>query len=216
MLKKYITCILIVLLCFSLLTPYAMAQDSTVIVIPEPQHPGVILILKPNGTIQDKIYLNPINPVDNPSTQEESTPQTKEEVINEPIAETPQEINNDLIKEIFDLINKEREKANLNKIEYNFELQSAADLRAKEASEKFAHTRPNGETCYTAFNVDYNVAGENLILADLEIADAANLVKTWMESEGHKANILLPEFTSTAIGIYLKDNVLYASELFIG
>ena len=60
------------------------------------------------------------------------------------------------------------------------------------------------------------MSGENLIQADKEIADAKNLVKTWMESEGHRANILLPEFTSVAIGIYTKDNIIYASQLFVG
>ena len=218
MLKKYCVSFLIIILCFTCLTPIVFAQNQTVVVIPESNPSGVILILNPDGSIKERIYLNTNNysiPVENNNNDNNT-----EEIVNddnsEPESGTPQEVANDLAKEIFELVNKERIAAGLKELEYNFELQAAADLRAKEASEFFSHTRPNGETCYTAFNVNYNVAGENLIVADKEIADAANLVKTWMESEGHRANILLPEFNSIAIGVYQKDNSIFASQLFIG
>ena len=216
-LKKYLICILIIILCFSYITPIGFAQNQTVI-ITQPEQANVILILNYDGTVKERIYFQnnnysnianeeePIEPVDN------NNKETNETI--EPTIDTPAVIN-DLANEIFELINKERTAAGLSKLEYNFELQSGADIRAKEASESFSHTRPSGETCYTAFNVNYNVAGENLIMADKQIATAENLVKTWMESEGHKANILLPEFTSTAIGVYGED-VIYVAQLFIG
>lgn len=217
-LKKYCVSFLIIILCFACLTPIVFAQDQTIVVIPESNPSGVILILNPDGNVKERIYLNTNNysiPVENNENNSNT-----EEIVNddasEPEPEIPQEVTNDLAKEIFELVNKERVAAGLKELEYNFELQAAANLRAEEASESFSHTRPNGETCYTAFNVNYNVAGENLIVADQEIADAANLVKTWMESEGHRANILLPEFSSIAIGVYQKDNSVFASQLFIG
>ena len=60
--------------------------------------------------------------------------------------------------------------------------------------------------------VDFLKKEENIVIS---LATAENLVKTWMESEGHKANILLPEFTSTAIGVYGED-VIYVAQLFVG
>ena len=48
-------------------------------------------------------------------------------------------------------------------------------------------------------------------MADKEIATAENLVEAWMNSEGHRANILLKDFTGMAIGIYEKDSVVYAA-----
>lgn len=161
---------------------------------------------------EDTIVVYPTNPPVTITTEETTTAtnNSQEEEIKQ------QEISNDLAKELFELTNKERVAAGLTELTYNFDLQDPADLRAAESSIKFDHTRPNGDVCYSVFNVDYAVAGENLIQADKPIADAENLMKTWMESEGHRANILLPEFTSVAIGIYTKDDVVYASQLFVG
>lgn len=212
-LKKYLICILIIILCFSYIAPIGFAQNQTA-VITQPEQANVILILNYDGTIKERIYFQNNNYSNIANEEELIEPiNNNNEETNETI-DTPIVIN-DLANEIFELINKERTATGLNKLEYNFELQSGADIRAKEASKSFSHTRPSGETCYTAFNVNYNVAGENLIMADEQIATAENLVKTWMESEGHKANILLPEFTSTAIGVYGED-VIYVAQLFIG
>ena len=122
-----------------------------------------------------------------------------------------------MAEDIFILVNQARMDAEVNTVSYNNkELQDAADLRAKEIVEKFAHDRPDGTSCFTAFPKDYVVAGENIIQADEPIATANNFMKSWMESEGHKANILNPDFTQMAIGIYKKDGVVYAAQLFIG
>ena len=112
-----------------------------------------------------------------------------------------------LIKDIFELVNQEREKNNIPALTYNKEIQDAADLRAKEASESFSHTRPDGSSCHDVIELEYYATGENLLMADKEIATAENMMKTWMDSEGHRANILLKDFTEMAIGIYEKDNI---------
>lgn len=163
---------------------------------------------------EDTIVVYPTNPPVTIATEETANIQTENNSQEEKTKN--QEISNDLAKELFELTNKERVAAGLTELTYNFDLQDPADLRAAESSIKFDHTRPNGDICYSVFNVDYTVAGENLIQADKPIANAENLMKTWMESEGHRANILLPEFTSVAIGIYTKDDVIYASQLFVG
>ena len=131
--------------------------------------------------------------------------------------ETDTEITVDTFSdEILNLTNKERAAKGLKELTYNLELQEAADLRAKEAAESFSHTRPNGKGCFTVINIDYEVAGENLVLADQPVATAETMMDAWMNSESHRYNILLEDFTSMAVGTYTKNNVVYAAQLFIG
>ena len=224
--KKILFLIFILIILSSIFAIPVQAETYTnyVVVIDEYGHthfvyPSIntlnpsVMIYHPDETTTVVYPTYPITIITEEKNDTTNTVEPIEENITE---EPPQEITNDLAKEIFNLINKERVTANLTELNYNYDLQEAANLRAEESATLFAHTRPNGDVCYSVFNVDYAVAGENLIQADKEIADAKNLVKTWMESEGHRANILLPEFTSVAIGVYIKDNMVYASQLFVG
>ena len=143
---------------------------------------------------------------------ENATPATKEEVDEEVSLS-----GGTLIDQIFALTNKERKNHELKELEYNKDLQTAADLRARECAENFSHTRPDGSSCHTVVSdMDYEVTGENLVKADTPVASAANLMEAWMDSEGHRANILLPEFTSMAVGTYEKNGTTYAVQIFLG
>ena len=120
-------------------------------------------------------------------------------------------------EEIFALINQIRQKNNLPVLTYNKNLQAAADLRAKESSIQFSHTRPDGSSCHSVITDDYFVVGENLLKADPELSTAAMMVDAWMNSKSHRDNILLQHFTETAIGVYVADdNVTYVAQLFKG
>jgi uncharacterized protein YkwD len=122
-----------------------------------------------------------------------------------------------LAEQIFILTNNERAKEDLEELEYNEKLQDAADTRAKECAERFSHTRPNGTSCHTVVaDLDYKVTGENLVKADKPIATAQTLVQAWMDSEAHRDNILLKDFTSMAIGVYETDDMVYAVQIFMG
>ena len=122
-----------------------------------------------------------------------------------------------LAEQIFILTNNEREKEGLEELEYNEKLQDAADTRAKECADRFSHTRPNGTSCHTVVaDLDYKVTGENLVKADKPIATAQTLVQAWMDSEAHRDNILLKDFTSMAIGVYETDDMVYAVQIFMG
>ena len=170
--------------------------------------PNTTVIITPTQII-------PTTPTENNNNQEkEETVASIEEdpAIPEPVAV----IENELAEAIYNLVNEERTAKGLNTLAYEFKLQEAADLRAKEASEAFSHTRPNGTSCYTVFPEDYINAGENLIMSDIQIATADILMKTWMDSPGHRDNILSNKYSAISIGIYTKDNVVYASQLFIG
>lgn len=143
---------------------------------------------------------------------EEEATATKEEV-----DEQVELAEGDLTEQIFILTNKEREKEGLKELRYNKNLQEAADIRAKECAENFSHTRPDNSSCHTVVaDMDYQVTGENLVKADTPIATADVLMDAWMNSEGHRANILLPEFTSMAVGTYEKNGTTYAVQIFLG
>ncbi len=136
----------------------------------------------------------------------------------EPVTETPEpEIANPLPTDVFRLTNQMRTSNGLDELAYAYELQEAADARAFESSVRFSHTRPNGKPCQSVVeSYDYYVTGENLLLIDAPLAVPEVMVSEWMASEGHRANILLPEFTRLAVGIYEKNGVVYAAQIFMG
>lgn len=118
---------------------------------------------------------------------------------------------------IFRLTNTVRTERGLSELAYSYRLQDAADLRARECAESFSHTRPDGSSCHSVVEeYDYRVTGENLIMADEEIALPEVMMSKWMLSEGHRSNILLPQFTELAVGVYEKDGVVYAVQIFMG
>ena len=119
-----------------------------------------------------------------------------------------------LSTEIFNRINTERTKNGLGILGYDDQLQATADLRAKESAVSFGHTRPDGSAAVTAVTVDYNVAGENLIQVTKEFANVDIIVETWLASESHKANIMLADFSQTAIGIYDSNGTVFISQIF--
>lgn len=112
-------------------------------------------------------------------------PQTEEE--------TPQQA-------VLRLVNAERQKAGLPAMSTTTQLQQAADIRAKEMNQLVSHDRPDGSSCFTVLDevgVEYTVAGEN-IASGVDSAEA--VMQAWMQSEGHRANILNGDFTQIGVG----------------
>lgn len=101
-------------------------------------------------------------------------------------------------KAAFDMINTQRKSAGLKALTWNSGLETAASVRAVEASEVWSHTRPNGS--------DYWTVNSNLVYAEnlakcYTTADTA--VDAWMASPGHKANIMDNELATGAIAIHI-------------
>ena len=173
---------------------------------------------------ENNTYLTPAYSEEQTHESNSDPVATEDENTNEDVPSTPDEeqsidynIDHEkLIEEIFILVNKVRKENGIPELTYGKEIQDVADLRAREASESFSHTRPDGSSCHDAIKLEYYATGENLLMADKEIATAENMMKTWMKSEGHRANILLKDFTEIAIGIYEKDDVVYATQIFLG
>ena len=111
--------------------------------------------------------------------------------------------------ECFELINKERTSRGLSALEYASDIAEACDIRAQELVEKFDHTRPDGSSCSTAFDevgASYGTWGENIAAGS---TTPASTVESWMNSSGHKANILKKSFTKGSIGFCYDPNSEY-------
>ncbi len=114
--------------------------------------------------------------------------------------------------EVYRLVNEQRQKNGKNSLQYRNDLQAAADLRANEIIENFSHTRPNGTGCETVINVANTGWGENIAYGQ---RTSDEVMDGWMNSPGHKANILRDEFNGIAVGYVEKDGLKYWVQLFV-
>ena len=102
-------------------------------------------------------------------------------------------------EEVLRLVNVERAKEGLSPLKLDAKLTEAAEIRAKEIINSFSHTRPNGSSCFTALEqvgVSYRRAGENIALGQ---ATPAQVVTDWMNSPGHRANIMNSAYSRIGI-----------------
>ena len=117
--------------------------------------------------------------------------------------------------EVFRLTNAERAYAGLPPLAAREHLPEVAQVRANEIIQRFSHDRPDGRSCFTAFeeqDVDYRYAGENLAAGQRTPADA---VRGWMNSPGHRENILRSDFGHLGVGVAMDSNGrLYWSQNF--
>ncbi len=117
--------------------------------------------------------------------------------------------------QVAELVNRERENNGLPPLAYRSDLQPAADTRASELVSVFSHTRPDGSSCFTAIDesISYLALGENIAYGH---KNAETVVTGWMNSPGHRANILSDSFTGIAVGLVSDGGTKYWVQLFIG
>ena len=116
--------------------------------------------------------------------------------------------------DVLDLVNEYRAAENLPPLTMDSELLKAAMFRAAECSVHYDHTRPDGSKAFTV--VEWrSVVGEN-IGAMNHIVDAAYITDGWMNSEGHRENIMSPDFKSIGIGIFEANGFQYWAQMFDG
>jgi len=131
---------------------------------------------------------------------------------------TQQTQENSEEKELLDLVNNERAKAGLPSIKLSPAVSTAARIKADEMSVKkyFNHTSPIYGTPFEmlhAFGISYRTAGENIAKGQ----KTANAVMgAWMNSEGHRANILNRDFTEVGIGYASDGKTTYWVLILIG
>jgi uncharacterized protein YkwD len=116
--------------------------------------------------------------------------------------------------QVLQLVNQERAKAGLSALTTNSTLTAAANKRAQETKQSFSHTRPNGTSFSTVlkeYNISYRTAGENIAYGQRTPSEVVN---GWMNSSGHRANILNANFNKIGIGVYEANGTIYWSQLF--
>lgn len=149
----------------------------------------------------------PSKPAEKPQTQEEK---------NNAAPSADSSFNTAYEDEVIRLVNVERAKYGLSALQKEQGAVSVAHVRAKEIVQSFSHTRPDGSSCFTAakeLGVSYSAAGENIAYG---YADPQQVVNGWMNSEGHRKNILSSSFSKIGVGCYSSGKVLYWSQFFIG
>lgn len=103
-------------------------------------------------------------------------------------------------EQVVKLVNEERAKAGLHALQIDTEVAVVATVRAKEIQTSFSHTRPDGRkfsSVLTDANIRFTGAGENIAWGQ---TSPEKVMEAWMNSEGHRANILNAKFTKIGVG----------------
>jgi uncharacterized protein YkwD len=118
---------------------------------------------------------------------------------------------------VVELTNQERLKQGLPALKVNALLTKAAELKLSDmvTGQYFEHVSPSGvgpSDLAKKVNYEYVVVGENL--AEGDFTSDADLVKGWMDSPGHRANILNTKYEE--IGIAVRKAKLFGNDVWIG
>lgn len=117
---------------------------------------------------------------------------------------------------VIDLTNEQRRKNGLANLQPDTALSNVAQEKSNDMQAKnyFSHTSPTYGSPFDMmrdFGVTYNSAGENIAMGQ---QSAEEVVNAWMNSEGHRKNILSPNFTHIGVGHTGTGN--YWTQMFIG
>ena len=121
----------------------------------------------------------------------------------------------DLADQVVALVNQQRAENGLSALSVNSQLQQAAQERAQEQVELYSHTRPDGTRCFTIleeYGIDYSGAGENIAYGQRSPEAVMN---AWMNSSGHRANILNAGFDTIGVGCVEYNGTLYWVQMFV-
>ena len=108
--------------------------------------------------------------------------------------------SSDYVSEVVRLVNIERTERGLSALTMDTTLNAAAAERVEETITRFAHERPDGSSCFTIlqeYGISYRTAAENIARGQ---GTPAAVVNSWMNSEGHRANILNSSLRKIGVG----------------
>lgn len=117
-------------------------------------------------------------------------------------------------RQVAGIVNRERVANGLSPLRYSDKLSQAALVRADEIQSVFSHTRPNGTRCFTVLSeagVSYSSAGENIAYGQ---RDPEDVMHSWMNSSGHRANILGKDFAYIGVGVVYENGTYYWTQFF--
>ena len=161
----------------------------------------------PSTTPQQKPESTPSTPSTTPQQKPESTPEQK-----------PSTDFSSYQQQVLDLVNAERTKRGISALTLDSNLSSVATKKSQDMVNKnyFDHTSPTYGSPFDMmkqFGISYRTAGENIAKGQ---KTPQEVVTAWMNSEGHRKNILNPNFTNLGVGI-AKDSkgTTYCNHMFI-
>jgi len=104
--------------------------------------------------------------------------------------------------QVLNLVNKERSKVGLTDLTLNNKLNNVAQLKAEDMAKNgyFSHNSPTYGSAFDMmkkYGISYISAGENIAKGQ---KSAESVMKAWMASSGHKANILKKEYKELGVG----------------
>lgn len=119
-------------------------------------------------------------------------------------------------KEVVKLVNDVRRQNGLKELTYDWQLSRVARIKSEDMRDNkyFSHTSPTYGSPFQmikSFGITYRSAGENIARGQ---TTPQAVVNAWMNSSGHRANILNPSFTH--IGVGYAENGRYWTQMFIG
>ena len=123
---------------------------------------------------------------------------------------------------IYNKVNEERAKAGVPALTYNTVMQKYARIKSQDMGDNnyFSHEDLNGNLITTQMKndgVSYKAWGENIAYIGGNVsadALAQQFMTNWMNSAGHRANILSTNFSSIGVGVYKIGNKVYATQEF--
>lgn len=129
------------------------------------------------------------------------------------------ELDNSILdyeNEVIELVNEIRVKNGLKALKYDWELSRVARYKSQDMKDKnyFDHNSPTYGSPFDmmkSFGLSYRSAGENIAKG---YTSPKAVVNGWMNSPGHKANILNSSFKKIGVGYVKKGN--YWTQMFIG
>lgn len=152
---------------------------------------------------------------------EATTEVTTQATTQRPTETTTQVQNNSANKtieqQVVDLVNKHRAENGLNPLKINSSVSRVAQAKSEDMRDKnyFDHTSPTYGSPFEmlkSFGVSYKTAGENIAKGQ-KTAEA--VVNAWMNSEGHRKNILNANFEEIGIGYATGNGTTYWTQMFI-
>lgn len=186
-------------------------------------------IINQNKVISTNTYINKDNEIVNSNLEkeevtdiEEKIPETENKSYEDISKEDINEYKNiqsentytDLINEVYEITNNYRSLVGVSSLTLDSSLVEAASIRAKEISDSFSHTRPNGSSCFTVLSelgISYGTAGENIAAG---YSSSQSVMEGWRSSSGHYQNIISSKFKKIGIGVNIINNQYYWVQIF--
>ena len=179
-------------------------------------------IINQNKVTSTNNYIDKYNEIVNSNLEKEEVTDIEDKYYEDISKEDINEYKNiqsentytDLINEVYEITNNYRSLVGVSSLTLDSSLVTAANIRAKELSDSFSHTRPNGSSCFTVLSelgISYGTAGENIAAG---YSSSQSVMEGWRSSSGHYQNIISSKFKKIGIGVNIVNNQYYWVQIF--